>query len=261
MRSDSMKIPGDLDFRKIPGLTREAVEKLEKMSPATLGEARKVPRHDSGGRPESRLFISRSRAKKGPPEGHCSTWNMDRTMNKIIAVANQKGGVGKTTTAINLSAALALKNRRTLLIDLDPQGMSTLGLAKPKEAGKGIYQAMMNGRDLMDCILGTELENFYLCPCSPELVGRRSRALSGRTQGEAAARGGRKGEAILQLHHHRLPSFAGLPDAQRPVRGRLAHHPRPNGILLHGRHSRSLPDPGDGPDAISTPSWPSRGSS
>jgi chromosome partitioning protein len=93
------------------------------------------------------------------------------TMNKIIAVANQKGGVGKTTTAINLAACLAIKNRRTLLIDLDPQGMSTLGLGKPKEAGKGVYQAMMNGRDLMDVILGTELENLYLCPCSPELSG------------------------------------------------------------------------------------------
>ncbi len=92
-------------------------------------------------------------------------------MNKVFAVANQKGGVGKTTTAINLSACLALKNRRTLLIDLDPQGMSTLGLAKRKETGKGIYQAMMNGRDLMDCIVGTDLENFYLCPCSPELAG------------------------------------------------------------------------------------------
>ena len=92
-------------------------------------------------------------------------------MNKVMAVANQKGGVGKTTTAINLAACLALKNRRTLLIDLDPQGMSTLGLAKRKETGKGIYQAMMGGRDLMDCVLGTELENFYLCPCSPELAG------------------------------------------------------------------------------------------
>ena len=92
-------------------------------------------------------------------------------MNKVIAVANQKGGVGKTTTAINLSACLALKNRRTLLIDFDPQGMSTLGLGKPKEPGKGIYQALMNGKDLMDCVQGTELENFYLCPCSPEMAG------------------------------------------------------------------------------------------
>jgi chromosome partitioning protein len=49
--------------------------------------------------------------------------------------------------------------------------MSTLGLGKPKEPSKGIYQALMNGRDLMDCITGTELENFYLCPCSPELAG------------------------------------------------------------------------------------------
>jgi chromosome partitioning protein len=92
-------------------------------------------------------------------------------MNRIIAVANQKGGVGKTTTAINLAACLALKNRRTLLIDLDPQGMATLGLAKPKEPGKGIYQALMNGKDLMDCIFGAELDNLYLCPCSPELAG------------------------------------------------------------------------------------------
>jgi chromosome partitioning protein len=92
-------------------------------------------------------------------------------MNRVLAVANQKGGVGKTTTAINLAACLAMKNRRTLLIDLDPQGMSTLGLGKRKENNKGIYEAMMKGRDLMDCIQGTELENFYLCPCSPELAG------------------------------------------------------------------------------------------
>lgn len=94
-----------------------------------------------------------------------------KSLNKVIAVANQKGGVGKTTTAINLSACLAMKGKRTLLIDLDPQGMSTLGLAKPKEQGKGIYQAMMNGKSLMDCVSGTEVDNCYLCPCSPELSG------------------------------------------------------------------------------------------
>jgi chromosome partitioning protein len=92
-------------------------------------------------------------------------------MGKVIAVANQKGGVGKTTTAINLSAALALKSSRVLVIDLDPQGMATASLGKAKEAQKGIYQALMNGNDLMDLVLGTELDNYYICPCSPELSG------------------------------------------------------------------------------------------
>jgi len=92
-------------------------------------------------------------------------------MNKAIAIANQKGGVGKTTTAINLSAALAMKGKRVLLIDFDPQGMATLSLGKPKERKKGIYQALMNGQDMMEYIQGTDLDNFYVCPCSPELSG------------------------------------------------------------------------------------------
>jgi chromosome partitioning protein len=92
-------------------------------------------------------------------------------MSTILAVANQKGGVGKTTTAINLSASLAYYQKRVLILDFDPQGMATAGLGKTKESGKGIYPPLMNSLYLMDYVLPTELENLYICPCSPELTG------------------------------------------------------------------------------------------
>lgn len=94
-----------------------------------------------------------------------------KKMSKVIAIANQKGGVGKTTTAINLGASLAKKKNRVLIIDFDPQGMATTGLGKPREENWGIYPALMRKKPMMDCIRPADMENLYICPCSPELSG------------------------------------------------------------------------------------------
>ncbi|NBW73841.1 MAG: ParA family protein [Microbacteriaceae bacterium] len=91
-------------------------------------------------------------------------------MSKIIAVANQKGGVGKTTTTINTAAALAEYGRRVLLVDFDPQGALTRGLGIDPEDGKTIYELMLD-RNLKakDVILSTEVEGLDLIPANIQL--------------------------------------------------------------------------------------------
>ncbi len=93
-------------------------------------------------------------------------------MNRIIAIANQKGGVGKTTTSVNLSACVAQAGSRTLLIDFDPQGNSSSGLGvqrnKPRHT---VYDVMMNGADLGKAVLPTSVDNLDLLPANIALAG------------------------------------------------------------------------------------------
>jgi chromosome partitioning protein len=99
-------------------------------------------------------------------------WRVQSKLGRLIAITNQKGGVGKTTTAINLAASLALSEQRTLLIDCDPQGNTTAGIGFPKDpARRTLYNALILGEPLERVILKTQIDGLELLPSDKNLVG------------------------------------------------------------------------------------------
>lgn len=93
-------------------------------------------------------------------------------MGRVIAIVNQKGGVGKTTTTVNLSAALAMRGRKVLVVDIDPQGNATSGLGVDKHGLEAnLYDVFANVFRLSSVIVGTELPSLWVAPSNADLVG------------------------------------------------------------------------------------------